>query len=372
MKTLPSLLLCVAALLAACERQPTMRDTLPPDAAAELGELMEEVLPVVDTETFFKASKCGDELLEMFETYNTTGNPRLRCEVDQHTPLHIAVLFRCEALVRELLRQGADPNAADAEREGIRPLEWTVQPMAGVGRYARPDASIRLIDALVAAGAEVKGEAGSAALRRCARYMRSEGQEVFLHLLNLGAPPLPGSTVQDVLDNGWFEAAERLLAAGLLPADARITISGTRGDVSNPDEVHEKVTLLYRLLPRYMALAGGEDYGEWQQNKETLKLLLEKGADVNALQYDPRFPGTCLTPWLGLLELLPNEDAPQARIEACGVLVLQLLQHGGRLEARYPENELRPELSGKSVADILRAHPRLASWLAAQGVELLP
>ncbi len=373
MNHLSSFLLGIAALLSSCDSQPTMRDTLPPDAAAELTELMDEILPVVDERTFFKASKCSEELLEMFEVYNATGNPRLCCEVDGHTPLHLAVLFGCEALVRELLRQGADPNAQlgtdDESQEGIRPLVWTVQPMESLGFYPRPDASIRLIDALVAAGAEVKGTAGSVALRRCAA--NAVGQEVFLHLLDLGAVPMPGETAQEVLDNGWFEAAEYLLAAGMLPADARITVRGSRGDLCQPEEVAGMVTLLYRLLPRYMFFAGSEEGEEWQRrNRETLSLLLEKGADVNAPQEDVRFPGLILTPLLGLLEFLPGDEVSPARLEACGWLVLQLLQHGGRLDARYPQNALRPQLSGKSVAEILRAHPRLAAWLEARGVSL--
>ncbi len=55
---------------------------------------------------------------ELLQHYAETGNAKLRPPLIHQTMLHLAVKYRKEALVRELLQQGADPNATVPAHHG--------------------------------------------------------------------------------------------------------------------------------------------------------------------------------------------------------------------------------------------------------------
>ncbi len=382
MKPLSAFLACAAALLfAACDSQPTMQETLPADAAAELHELLETVLPAAKEEDREVA-----DLIDLLEEYDKTGNAALRGEPNDMTPLHLAVMYRREALVRELLRQGADPNATMRTSEELResipelpaemdaPIVWAV--VAGWGLEPEKNTveiSLRLIDMLVEAGADAKGAAGGHAL-----LMSTVGSEeaVYVRLLELGADPglgyLPNrqqdAAIHLALRNGWRRAAEHLKAAGRLEIDKRFVHCTMQEE--GEEEWKQWHTLLYNVV-RALRYSEGTNEGISQQAREGIRLVLELGADVNAPHQ--QYPNSDITtPLLAALEQLPPEDAPQACIEAYGWLLQQLLQHGGDLNTRYPKERFEPRLSNKTAADIIRAHAPIAQWLAEHGCPLPP
>ncbi len=442
MKPIHALILTAAALLLpSCDSKPTMRETLPADAAAELNELIETVLPSLGGKgnslanaLFGKGAvedmldELGETYGELLEDYDETGDARLKSDPDAITPLHVAVMFRREALVRELLKQGADPNAMQRTSEELLksnpalpaemdpPLCWAVVSQWGVDKELTPESTIRLIDMLVAAGADARGDAGGHALNMCTVGVGDEA--VYLHLLELGADPMRGyssikgqEAMELVLNRGWRRAAERLKAAGLLQVDARReTGSSARYDEDGNLEAEWKrmETPLHRKVKEYVL---HEDYVDDEQGRErarklvtaigldgladaaeeagkdeeeryaepmlqeTIALLLDLGADVNAPHEASSTEGDILTPLLAALEKLPPADAPQERIEARGWLLLQLLQHGGTLDTRFPQSGGYGgygERAGRSAAELIRAHTALAAWLEAQGVHLSP
>ena len=368
MKKLTSIIACAAALLlACCDNKPTMRETLPPDAAAELNELIETLLPKDDDE----------ELLHLLEDYDATGNVALTSSPTAVTPLHVAVKFRREALARELLRQGADPNAQlptpkrllesspGMSTEMDAPITWVLVPQRGLEQERNTtEQTIRFIDLLVAAGAKVDGAAGGHALLMCTV---TSDESVFLHLLELGASPTQGyqpdqarrnAATYQALRNGWRRAAEKLNAAGFVEIDRRF-VSST---VWSGNEVWEKeATLLYSLVESYR-YSEDSDVGIEQRTRDAICLVLDLGADVNSALRRDRESGIS-TPMLLAVEKLPLNNAPQAHLEARGWLLLRLLQHGGDLNAR-----LSPDNS--TVLETLRSHPRLAAWLQEHGYTL--
>ncbi len=368
MKKLTSIMTCAAALmLASCESKPSMRENLPRDAAAELNELIETVLP-----------EAGDEeLLDLLEDYDATGNVALTSATNAITPLHVAVMFRREALARELLRQGGDPNAQlptpkrllesspGMSTEMDAPIVWAVVPQCGLEQeHNTTERTLRLIDQLVAAGAKVDGAAGGHALLMCTV---NSDEPVFLRLLELGARPTQGylpdqghknAATYQALRNGWRQAAEKLHAAGFVEIDRRF-VSST---VWSGNEVWEKeATLLYSLVESYRYSEDSE-VGIEQRTRDALSLVLDLGADVNAaLRQD--WESGISTPMLLAVEKLPPNNAPQAHLEARGWLLLQLLQHGGDLNARLSPDK-------PTVLETLRSHPRLAAWLQEHGYTL--
>ncbi len=216
---------------------------LPADAAAEFRDLNaiivrgyeqmmaeafnEEALserPAKDQEAARALIGEARAYITILDEYARTGNPNQATPLTRQTPLHFAVMFRKEALVREMLRQGADPNARSAlngtEMDG--PLTWAIgfAPLGDV--KPDKDSSLRLIDMLVAAGAEVKGDVGGAMLVMLP-LLRFEGaEEVYLHLLELGADPRvafvqPGMEQHLVAlqEKGWHRAALRLKEQGI-------------------------------------------------------------------------------------------------------------------------------------------------------------
>ncbi len=136
-----------------------------------------------------------------------------------------------------------------------------------------------LLDALVAAGADVKGDAGTRALYHCAAYDSAAKEEVFLHLLELGADParplegFDGPLAYYAAYAGWPRALARLLPDG--GVDLRVS----------------QFTLLGRLVEN-MRQWRDED-ARFEGRAACVAFLLRRGADLRAALLRSSHDGGC-------------------------------------------------------------------------------
>ncbi len=372
MNTLPRFLLPLALLLTACE--PQAPDKLSPEAAAEfiaLREAVEEVTGDFPGKLFMpledEMRQLYTEIEDFFSDYARSGDARLRSATVHYTMLHYAVKYRKEALVHELLQQGADPNATcnfsilNLRRpEMDAPLAWTVLPEVTPEELTEKpyrETAIRLIDTLAAAGARMDDIAGGHALFMCSITRREGAEDVYLHLLELGANPRFGylcdegkeeayfSQAMDIVwRNPWPRAQEKLLEMGHLSTDWRN---------------HEKKTLLFERVEKliYLLRSGNDCYEtahneqEWNAalQKEvnerfvTIELLLKHGADPNTPQ------GGGWTPLTYAAALSPQDMLPasmftdkEAAFAAWRKLISLLLRHGGDANTTVPAHHDKP------------------------------
>ncbi len=189
---------------------------LPPDAAAELRELQT------------RASCRERAVLRAYVSQGTLGAVGSM----RFTPLHIAAMYQCVALTRELLQQGADPGANLKPQDLTNypgclappprtPLLWMLNNLTTWGDGFDARKINRIIDLLVQHGADVRGREGGQALYYCAAARIDGSEEIFLHLLDLGARTHIGYLPEQalcchgmVLYAGFERAAERLIAEG--------------------------------------------------------------------------------------------------------------------------------------------------------------
>ncbi len=218
------------------------RAPLPAAVLADLDRMFNEHLPAMDAYPFAPMEENAI-IHRLLEAYRATGDAALETEEDGITVLHLAVRFRCEALARELLRQDADPRALQRTPEtafklgcGVSaeldsPLAWSIcRPWGAPSRKVDAAESIRLINMLLAAGADLKGAEGGHLLGLCALNRDAASEDIFLHLLMLGADAgqsytyLKGeSLLKLVQKNGWTRA-EAALQAQEAPDAAAIAV----------------------------------------------------------------------------------------------------------------------------------------------------
>ncbi len=380
--------LALALLLPACKPQ-AAPDFLPPNAAAEFIDLRDNIMPAYTREVLHleafqlrlaafllpllppEQGEVHTALQQMADLarwgdlpreYARTGNPNLQTPHMKQTLLHLAVAHRKEALVRELLRQGADVNVRLVldGRELDAPLNWAVTHSPMGRQRADKDSALRLINMLAAAGADTRGEPAGTALVLLPLFNYAGAEDVFLHLLDLGADPAVNfanmsahGLNEQLLRRGWMRAVERLHREG-------------RFDVNAHDE--DDSPLLSELVESMCyTLDTPED---WQRLRSSILFLLEHGAQVNALN------DYAETPLLHTLSYCchPKRRPEGFQYECYRELLLLLLRHGGDLSAAYPAKGfgIPAVFKGKSAVEVLHTCPELVDWLRAQGVELPP
>ncbi len=391
-----SLLLSAAALLlTACERPVEPPAFLPADAAAEYVDLrgritgeyehmLDEAEKIDWSKSLFKRPDDADERLgalrrefeaqtRMLDEYARSANPNLATPEARQTPLQLATMHRKEALVRELLRQGADPNARSFfnGRELDAALSWAVCHSTVGDARADKESALRLIKMLVDAGADVTGDVGGHCLFMLSIQNYEGAEDVYLHLLDLGADPNKGiidmedpmGRYSSLISRGWSRAARRLHAEGRFKVDdRRVTSSSSCYDEEGNLEREWKTreTMLYSEIK--LCILYDDDAEFAALKRQSIALLLELGADIHA----PHKGG--MTPLFEALRQLPKADAPQEQVENRGKLLLLLLEHGASMNTPCPaEDGTLAAHSGKTMADILRSRPRLAAWLAEHG-----
>ncbi len=384
MNILARFILPLAALaFSACDGGHEAPATLSPEAAAEYMQVRErleivvqDALDQLDEEKPFFGEECersaymrrlAQEILDMLDAYEQSGDVKLTTPTVHHTVLHFAVQNRMEKLVDELLQQGADPNAVcDVSYMGFKemdaPLAWIATPnIVDDELTSKPyaETAIRLIDKLLAAGARVDGDAGGHALIFCS--LRDEGEDVYLHLLERGANPRLGymrhrksgdededyfSTAMDFFfHNNWARALEKLLDTGHLPLEWRNRDMQTPLFILVEEQIRELRSEESRDEDESPAEFAEEVNKEAKERLELIRILLERGANPNAPM------GGGWTP-LTYAACLPPREVAFA--PAWKELIDLLLKHGGNTDVTVPAHYDEP---ARSVRD----------WLKLQG-----
>ncbi len=366
MKTPHLLFLPLLLAFSACDSEPKAPSTLPPDAAAEYLQMRatihaaaEETLSRLDEDKpFFREEdpyradirRLTEDDLELLERYERSGDVKLRSRSAQQTMLHHAVQHRKEALVRELLRQGADPNAlCDFSFMGRgkmdAPLAWVAVPhLEGDERTRRPyaETAIRLTDMLVAAGASVEGDCGGHALFMCSISDQVGAEELYLHLLELGARPDCGYfhhmhgknsapkvylnwATDYLLRNIWTRSVEALIDKGFITPDQRTWNGKTL--LQTILEQQQQESSFATAADEETERSSADFPQRSRQCVELVRMLLEHGANPNAPQgggWTPMSYAAAVHPEL------PEAQATWAELRAL------LLRHGGDPDASIP------------------------------------
>ena len=322
-----ALSLCLAAcLLTSCG--PRDKGHATPEAAQELA-LISTYLPEIGIDEILELPQ-PDEIHMLLADFAASADASQASSPSGITMLHLACLFKKAELARCLLLDHADPNAVTAQ--GDTPLSLAVSLRGAEDDSVTDDAIIRLIDTLVAGGADLSRHTAEDMPLLNYAGLNCFSEAVFLHLLDIGCQP-DETSCQAPAMMGWNNALKRMLDAGAgVPPHALDTM----------------------LL---MAAAN--------LHASTVELLLEAGADVNA----SRLAGT--TPLLeaaGHL-LSPAEEDESAHHSAIYDVCALLIRKG----ADPYQAELRQEDSiSFSAADILSRKESSIHAMKARGVEIAP
>ena len=196
------LALALGAALCSCD---TQYSHATPEAAQELAQLMQEIQDGPSScmsERLFPNWEAVAEFQQLYERFQDADDTRLTTP-GRVSILHAACFFKKPELVRSLLADGADPNAAT--EAGLTPLTLAV------GEGAPDDGDdeetvLQIMETLRRAGAQPAPEPlANAARAACAGTPR---ERVFAALLDMGCPPGEDSVLHTVL-LGWNDLLQR-------------------------------------------------------------------------------------------------------------------------------------------------------------------
>ncbi len=315
-------LLAPTALVAAADA--------PLDAAAarELAEIRPQLAnAVVPTITLTYAPECllayldiVHECYELLDRYEATGSVAERSSPHGISMLHLACLMHKPELVRALLAAGADPNLHARDRRGGRDADT---PLVSCVYDAFPglpplaaDTRRRLVDMLLAAGADAKGKAGGQALLVSAAADYEGAEDIALHLLAQGADPRQGNHLFDS-DEFWLACKLRYL---MVSGKSRF-IDALLSSGRLPELTTHGVDLLCSILSFCK-------YGCNEDEAAGIAQLLRHGADVHRQDYTRH----CAADFIH-----ENPDL-LARLEARG---LAIPRHPYTLRAEHLAEDLR-------------------------------
>lgn len=311
-------------LLSGC--RPPEQGHATPQAAEELAQIT-AYLPEIGIDEVLELPDAH-EIFTLMADFATTPDARRTMPASGISMLHLACLFKKAELARCLLLDKADPNAATAA--GDTPLALAVS-MRGVEDDSVDDAAvIRLIDTLIAGGADVTRNApGDLPLINYAGLScYSEG--VFLHLLDKGCPT-DETTCQAPAMMGWNTALKRMLDQGAGNAPGALD------------------TMLLMAAANLHA--------------DTVQLLLNAGADVNAHQLSGTTP---LLEAAGHL-LSPAEEEESAHRRAILEVCALLIKAGADPELAEIRQDGSPAFRA---SDILTKDADIIAELRELGVEM--
>lgn len=319
-------LLACGLCLSGC--RPPEQGHATPQAAEELAQItamlpevgVDEVLELPDAEDIF--TLVADFGISP-DTHKAAANSGI-------TMLHLACLFKKPELARCLLLDHADPNARTVA--GDTPLSMAVAMRGIEDDSVTDDTVIELVDILLAGGADVTMNAPGDMPLLSYAGLSSYSEKLFLHLMDKGCKP-DETTCQAPAMMGWNTALKRMLDMGA---------AGT------PD-VKDALLL--------MAAAN--------LHKDTVLLLLDNGADVNARHLGGTTP---------LLEaaghLLSPAEEDEGERKAAIIEVCALLLHRGA-DPHLAETRMDGS-PAFSAADILTKDTTTLEVLKKLGINLEP
>ena len=313
-------------LLSGC--RPPERGHATPLAAEELAQIT-AYIPEVGIDEVMELPEAH-EIFTLMADFAANPDARRTMPVSGVSMLHLACLFKKAELARCLLLDNADPNATTAA--GDTPLSLAVSIRGVEEEHLSDEETIRLIDTLIAGGADLNQHVAEDMPLLNYAGLNSYSEKVFLHLLDKGCRP-DATTCQAPAMMGWNTALKRMLDMGAGKAPGAMD------------------TMLL------MAAAN--------LHRDTVLLLLDAGADVNAHQLSGTTP---LLEAAGHLLSPAEEEEPEhlrAILDVCSLLI----QRGADPELAEIRQDGSPAFRA---VDILTKDAAILDELRKRGVNLAP
>lgn len=322
------MLLALGCITALHSCRPPERGHATPEAAEELA-LITTFIPEVGIDEVLELPNA-QEVFTLMAEFSANPDARRAMPASGITMLHLACLFKKAELARCLLLDGADPNATTVSGES--PLSLAVS-VRGVEEASITDEQIiQLIDNLIAGGADLSRHVGDDMPLLNYAGLSCYSEKIFLHLMDKGCQP-DETTCQAPAMMGWNTALQRLLdkGAGKVPG----------------------------ALDTMLLMAAAN------LHKDTVQLLLDAGADVNAHQLSGTTP---LLEAAGHL-LSPAEEEETERRNAILDVCALLLKKGADPELAEMRQDGSPAFRA---VDILTKDAGILDELNQRGVNLAP
>ncbi len=307
-----------------------MKGSATPEAAGQFMELRGELdeLATVD----WMAEYDPEELQEVVQHFIQHADPTYTSATHKYSILHVACMLKKTELARCLIQDGADPNAATLVEDSPAETPLLFALATDYAPEVAADEINRLIDVLVAAGADLRtpGTAETSIAYNACLTCAHEG--VYAHLLDIGAPRT-GNELQEAAYRGWLNTLTRLLEE--------------KGGLTAED--HPLLTIVARM-------SGGYFNGE---HAACARYLLQSGVPVDATDECGRTALFCLASGMSSLQ--------ESGMEAAAVeLMAYLLQQGASPYARADKD---PDYPGFCAYDLLSMNSSLLKTLQEKGFE---
>lgn len=322
------MLLALGCITALHSCRPPERGHATPEAAEELA-LITSFIPEVGIDEVLELPDA-QEVFTLMAEFSANPDARRAMPASGITMLHLACLFKKAELARCLLLDGADPNATTVSGES--PLSLAVS-VRGVEEASITDEQIiQLIDNLIAGGADLSRHVGDDMPLLNYAGLSCYSEKIFLHLMDKGCQP-DETTSQAPAMMGWNTALQRLLdkGAGKVPG----------------------------ALDTMLLMAAAN------LHKDTVQLLLDAGADVNAHKLSGTTP---LLEAAGHL-LSPAEEEETERRNAILDVCVLLIKKGADPELAEMRQDGSPAFRA---VDILTKDAGILDELNQRGVNLAP
>ena len=322
------LLLALSCAISLMGCRPQERGHATPEAAEELA-FISACLPEIEVDKVLELPDMY-EVLTLLSDFSANPDALRSSPVSGVTMLHLACLFKKAELARCLLLDKADPNATTAA--GDTPLSLALSIRGVEEESLTADNIIHLLEVLISGGADIHRPVHDEMPLLSYAGLNSYHEKIFLYLLDKGCQP-DETTCQAPAMMGWNNALKRML---------------DMGTVKSPEA---KNTLLL------MAAAN--------LHKDTVQLLLDAGADVNAQHMGGTTP---LLEAAGHLLSPAEEDESEhksAIIDVCSLLI----RNGADTRLAEIRQDGSPAFTA---ADILTKNPEIVSALKERGVDITP